>query len=687
MISHTHKKEKFLKIALKLLVISSSWFVITNVTFSSPIEVIVYNIGFCIIFSVLLFTSYSKLQLKIIISGFLFQAYIFGHAFWILPGKQIEAGLGLLVSILPAFLSGFWMWVVFFINLILYGIIQYHAPYDQLFYGIYLFYIIVFLILKTVLEENASYELRMSKQNKKIEEDADKLRELDKMKDNFLANISHELRTPLTLISGPLHSVAKDKSLSPQSSRYLSIIKRNTEILSRRVTELIEFANKKESESAKVQELIPVTPFMEGLKEAYLAQVEVKAIKLTFESALDNDMAVISDKTKLEIIISNLLSNAIKFTEYRGIIQIIVFRRVDELVVIVKDTGIGIDEDQQAKIFDRFHKANKVKVYEGYGLGLSLVKKLTEELNGTIHVESTTGMGSTFTVSLPCKWEIVSPEMHTMSINEELPTISFSGRNRKTILLVEDNKDLRFYIDKMLESSFNVLSFAEGHTALEEIRKRLEKDEAIDLIISDLMMPGMDGYAFVNEFRSIEKVMNVPILVISALPKDRLAREMYSLGVERYLQKPFGEELFLQTIRDILNFDLAIPVQKYYERVLKNKKFNETEVIFLDHVESKIVEGISNSSFNLSTIAESLKLSEKGVQNRIKSSLGLTPKKFQQFIKVHYAKKIIETSDVNSIKDLAERVGYDDSSYLSKLFKKEFGISPKELINSKEKGV
>jgi len=680
MISYPRKKEKFLKTALSLLVASTLWFSITNTIFSSPTVVIAYNAGFCIIFSILLVTSYRKLLPKMIISGLLYQTFIFGHAFWILPGKQIEAGLGLLISILPVFISGLWMWIMFSINLILYVVIQYYVEYDQIFYGVYLFYIVVFLIVKTVVKENASYELRLIKQNKKIEEDAHKLRELDKMKDNFLANISHEFRTPLTLISGPLESVAKDQNLTDRSSRYISIIKRNTEILSRRVTELIEFATKKESDTTVKQELIPITQFMEDFKEAYQAQVEVKAITLSLESKIDNNVAILSNKTKLEIIISNLLSNAIKFTEYGGKIQIKLFRKVDKLQVVVEDSGIGIEKDQQARIFDRFYQVNKPGAYDGYGLGLSLVKKLTEELNGSIQLASTAGSGSTFTISIPCQWEIMSVDYATPK-NENRSAPHLPDEYKKTILLVEDNQDLRFYIQQMLATDFNVLSFAEGRSALEAIRKRLDKNEVIDLIVSDLMMPKMDGHTFVNAFRQIDRAMNIPILVISALPKERLEREMYSLGVEQYLQKPFGEDLFLRTIYETLDVDLTIPVKKYYARLVADKEFNEAEISFLDQVESIIVEEIENSSFNLSTIAKRLKLSEKGVQNKTKAIIGLTPKRFQQYIKLHYAKMILDTQEIDSVKELAVRVGYDDPAYFSKLFKKEFGKSPKELIH------
>lgn len=692
MLNSQSKKIKFLRVALYLLIGSTFLFSLTNFLAGMPVKNYAYNFSFACIFLMLSRIDDKHIDNKVFTVGVLFQIFIFGHAFFLLPGKQIEAGLGLLIGIAPAFVFGRKLWTLFVINLILYHLVIFNANYESIFVGIYGFYVVMFILVKTIVKENNEFEIVLFQQKKQIERDSEELRKLDKLKNDFISNVSHELRTPLAMIKGPVQSIIDGKKLTGKYAEYLSLVKKNSELLLRRVNEMIEFSKINQQKVKLNNEIVHLNEFFENVRDIFRPKMEIKSLNFDYSIQLSSDASIMTDKGKLEIIVINLLSNAVKHTPLGGKIRLEVSKEKGFLSIKVQDTGKGISESEQSKIFDRFYQSEHDEYYEGYGLGLTLCQELVKVFKGEIGVESKSGEGSTFYVTIPYLELVTRRRNEVPSLQESSEEIGADTkeepkrkRNANTILLVEDNYDLRHYMCSILQNMYDVEMAENGLDALEILNAKTVKNNIPDLIITDLMMPKMDGHEFISELKGNAKWRLIPVIVGTALSSEHVKIETLRVGIDDYLVKPFTEVELTIRIEKLLGNKRIRQAQSRLGDGVDNKNkgggaktISEADFQWLSKIETQLKRKIGEFDYTLNDLAAEMNISAKSLQSKIKLLTGLTPKKYQRQIILQHARDLIIEKKVQRVGELAVKLGFVDQHYFSKIYKEHYGISPKE---------
>lgn len=691
-ISGSEKRRMYLyQVMLYLLMGGAYLFTCTNYIYDSPLSVVFHNLIFGIIFTLCFLFRKRNFNLTILITGFCYQAFIFGHAYFLLPGKQIEAGLGILTAILPIFTNGIRLWVIFVINFMLYHLAVINADYENFFFAQYAFYIIIFVIIRVVLNENEKYEKALLVQRNKIERDAQSLREADELKTRFFANISHELRTPLTLLLSPIHSILASQKLSERNRTYLQLMEQNGQQLLKRINELLELSRLGSNKVEVHPTPVNLHEFSKQILSIYEGAASLKNIELNYNNTLEANTQLLLDVPKLEVILSNLLSNALKFTPENGRIQVHISRQKDHLQISVSDTGIGIPEQDLTRIFDRFHQVKNKTYHEGTGIGLALCKELAALQNGKIWAESKIEEGSTFYLHLPFLETSENPK--TLQKIERLPYPNMQhfananpkNANTETILVVEDNADLRHYLQLVLSEHYQVQIVENGQVAMEILTKNRIQNSLPALIITDLMMPVMDGATLLQNIKSEDSLRHIPVIVLTAQQSSEVKIETLRIGVDDYLTKPFIESELLARVHNlILNTQERLEQQSSSTSSKKTEKkqgnISKADLEWLQIVEKLLIAQIGNASFKLSELAQELHISQRRFQQKIKTITGQTPKKYQRSIQLHEARKILKSGNIKTVSELSYQLGFEDQHYFSKLYKQQFGLTPKEEL-------
>ena len=398
--------------------------------------------------------------------------------------------------------------------------------------------------------QKATQQIRADK--KTIEAQAEDLRKLDELKTRFFANVSHELRTPLTLMLGPIKSVLKRQNIDNKSHTFLSTAEQNGHKLLKLVNEILDLNKLEAGKLALKEETVHFYSFIKRLTSSFMSYAESTNVLFLFDYQLEKDVHLLLDKHKLETILNNLLSNAFKFTPKDGKIEIKILEKTDKIQILVKDTGRGIHPEDLPNIFDRFYQSKQKGAAEGgTGIGLALCKEFSELLGGKIWVESQYGEGAQFYVEIP-KTEIlkttsdvdyqISQEPLTLASTPIKQTISFD-KNKNTLLIVEDNASLQNYLKLILEEEYQIVTANNGAEALEILEKN-----KVNLIISDIMMPIMDGYALLKELKENNQYRSIPVIMLTAKADKEDKLNALRIGVDDYLLKPFDEDELLVRI-------------------------------------------------------------------------------------------------------------------------------------------
>ena len=393
------------------------------------------------------------------------------------------------------------------------------------------------------------------------------MHEVDELKNRFFANISHEFRTPLTLILG-LAKKTVEKSKDQTSREDAGVIRRNAKRLNGLVSQLLDLSKLESGNMTLQTSPINIIPLLKGLVLSFASFAERKRITLKFNSD-ENEIVAYLDKDKIEKIITNLLSNAFKFTPNGGRIEFSITTSHSNIEIAVSDTGIGISSERVDKIFDRFYQVDSshTREQEGTGLGLALTKELVELHKGKIKVESSEGKGSTFTVTLPLgkdhlkpeeiiegtfeTEEIVPKEVEVISeyenakVRSDIEIITEEGK--LLILVVEDNTDVRNYIKGNLEKEFRILEAINGEDGFNQAIKHIP-----DLIISDIMMPKMDGFELCDQIKNDEKTSHIPVIMLTAKATSKDKIEGYKTGADDYIMKPFDTQVLRVRINNLI---------------------------------------------------------------------------------------------------------------------------------------
>jgi DNA-binding response OmpR family regulator len=393
-------------------------------------------------------------------------------------------------------------------------------------------------------------------------------------------------------------------------------------------------------------------------------------------------IAVELDEDKFEKSITNLISNAIKFTPSGGLISIDAFQSNGSIQITISDNGEGISEDRLPHIFERYQSSalTNQKYKEGLGVGLAITKEYVELHSGSIKVESVVNEGARFTITLPILPEIeldpYSADTITFPIqNENSDTVTtLSSEPNAQILLLEDNIDMSKYVRSILDThGFKTSHSENGVAGLEYL-----KTNSPDLIISDIMMPEMDGMEFLKEIRSLSKFEKTPTIFLTARSDIEGKIDSFRLGVNDYLVKPFNPEELIARVRNLLSFQSA---REKLEIDLSEKGLEPVQDRFLSKLSEMVEDRMANASFNLEELASEMAMSRSTLYREIKRATGLSAGAFVKEVRLQKARQKLEHKSVKAISELSSQIGFTTVSYFNKQYKKRFGKKPDEYLH------
>ncbi len=549
----------------------------------------------------------------------------------------------------------------------------------------------------------------LEEKNRIIEFEKNRAEESERSKEQFFSNVSHELRTPLTLIIGPLDKLIR-KTHDEEIRKELEIMDRNARRLHAMINELL---NLYKLESGKIPikaKKGEIVEFTRHFVQTFHSLAEEREIKLCFTSSVIK-LWVYFDKEKMENIIGNLLSNAFKFTNAGGSITVSLGANKDESIsgvpgegevtISVRDTGIGIAKEKQNHIFDRFYQVDDVlkRNVEGTGIGLALTKELIDLHHGSIKVESEEGKGSIFTVSLPLgKKHFKSDEIIEDQDDEQIQdepetdienlTGGEGGHKPKAtplILIVEDNKDMRTYIRSCVDPPYKVIEAADGVKGLDKAISQVP-----DLIISDVMMPRMDGNELSRQIKTDERTSHIPVILLTARSSMEYKIEGLETGADEFLEKPFNARELKIRIKNLIE-----QRKKLREQLLKSLGVEFTKADpekpvsidrqFLQKALSVVMKYISDSEFSVESFAREMAMSRVQLHRKIKALTGESAGHFIRSIRLKNAAEYLKREEGN-VTETAYEFGFKSLSYFARCFHREFGMTPSDFIaNQKDK--
>lgn len=579
------------------------------------------------------------------------------------------------IHVLPTFWETYWAWLLYFILFILFTASIVYV----------LFYI---------------YRLRHR---------VDMEQQLANIKLRFFTDISHELRTPLTLISSPVTEVLENEPLSPSAREHLTLVHQNTERMLRLMNQILDFRKIQNQKMKLLIEETDLIPLLQKVMSSFKLIAEEKNINYQLTSTIQSVYSWV-DRDKFEKIFFNLLSNAFKYTPADKSITVNITTKEKTVEIEIADEGIGIAVEKQHSLFQRFESLVKQNILQpSSGIGLSLVKEMVEMHHGTITVNSQPGVGSRFTVSLPLQREIFEEDVQvefilndsqnsaphpvdSMKAPEEMEEKEAFENNSDgfSILVVEDNEELKAFLKSILSENYTVITASNGEEGLQHA-----VDDLPDLIISDVMMPVMDGLEMIRQIKENNNICHIPIIVLSAKASldDRIAG--LEQGIDDYITKPFSATYLKTRVASLLRQRKALQ-ELYMNRLMEGKNASSPDPLtpsqpqitpydeqFMEKVMAYMEEQMDNAELTIDEFAEQLMLSRTIFYRKLKSIIGLTPVDFIREIRIKRAVQLIDSGEYN-FSQIAYMTGFNDPKYFSKCFKKVIGITPSEYKERKK---
>lgn len=605
-------------------------------------------------------------------------------------GVWMEKARILPITVLPTFWETYWAWIL---------------------------YVVLFVLSTATIVYIILYIYRLRHQIN-IEQ------QLANIKLRFFTDISHELRTPLTLIASPVSEILEHETLTTNARKHLTLVHKNTERMLHLVNQILDFRKIENKKMKVLLEKTDVLSLLQKVMDNFRLIAEEKNINYQLET---NQEAIETwiDQDKFEKIIFNLLSNAFKYTPANKSITVIANVESSRLIVSIKDEGIGIDLQKQQTLFQRFETLVKFNILQpSSGIGLSLVKELIELHCGNIEVKSQPGVGSEFTVILPMNQKVYEGRENTEFIlndgnsvpaekkNEIIPMVEIASmaditpsetakepnqisneEDPVSILIVEDNVELRNFLSDILSESYRVLTATNGQEGLDQAREYIP-----DLIISDIMMPAMDGLDMVKNIKENREICHIPIILLSA--KSSLDDRISGLeqGIDDYITKPFSATYLKIRIKSLLHQRKEL--QEIYWKAWSEKLNNTQETTleekltpsqpqiisydeqFMQQVMQVMEEQMENSELTVDEFAQLLNLGRSVFYQKLKSIIGLSPVDFIREIRIKRAVQLIDSGEYN-FSQVAYMTGFNDPKYFGKCFKRQMGMTPSEYKENK----
>ena len=539
-------------------------------------------------------------------------------------------------------------------------------------------YLLLFSIIVLLLVGIMIYVYRTVVARHRIEE------ETVAAKLQFFTNISHELRTPLTLIAEPVNYIIHDDNLNSQQRSMLHIIQRNVVVLTQLVNEILDF---RKVQNGKMELRLSDFNLTENMKQwimLFSASAQKKHITISMEAP--DTILLRADQDKIERICYNLLSNALKYTSEGGKISLQAIKKDERVIISVTDSGCGISNNELPYIFDRFYQAKNAG--RGTGIGLAIVKAFTELHHGVVSATSVEGKGSTFSINIPVRQEGTVSKQPTEKVEQlvessaikEIPNqarhidelVQPHQTDKPEVLIIDDNIDIRTYLRSVLSEKYNVSEASDGKVGLELARKIVP-----DIVLSDIMMPVMDGLEFCQQLKTDKAISHIPVILLTARSLDEQRAEGYEHGADAYISKPFSLRLLLSRIDNLI--ESRKKLNQTWSKGVEDDEIgnlsNEIDKSFLKQLRKIIQENLSNSDLSVEQIGDEIGLSRVQLYRKVKALTGYSPVEMLRKARLMRARHLLQTTD-KSVSEVAYAVGFSTPSYFSKCYKEEFDLQP-----------
>ncbi|WP_224994601.1 two-component regulator propeller domain-containing protein [Cesiribacter sp. SM1] len=564
----------------------------------------------------------------------------------------------------------------------------------------YVFYLAIGFLALYISRRMELQKARMKFKLEQTQQEARQLHELDLMKIRFFTNVSHEFRTPLSLILAPLERLIQLNKEPEQQKQYL-MIQRNAKRLLNLVNQLLDFRKLEVEGVNLVLSEGNIIKFIEESVHSFSDLTEKKNVSLCYHSEVKALQASF-DMDKLEKILFNLLSNAFKFTPEGGEISVAVdcldndsqSEGLKILHIKVKDTGIGIPKEKQDKIFERFFRNDVPRSFinQGSGIGLAITREFVKIHGGTISVESEEGIGSRFTVCLPVKEicgstanssDVVESSLLVQPVEERLPVKDHGPKTsgiKPHILLVEDNTDFRFYLKDNLSQYFTITEAANGKEGWQKALSIMP-----DLIVSDLMMPELNGIELCRKIREDGRTSHIPFVLLTAHSAEEQKLKGLGIGASDYVTKPFNFEILLSRLKNLIT--QRQQMQQAFEKKI-SVETSEAEIVSVDdkliqNAIRVVEEHLENPEFTVEMLSRELGVSRVYLYKKMVLLTGSSPVEFIRKIRLERAAQFLEKSQL-TVAEVAYKVGFNNAKYFTKYFKQEYKVLPSMYAGRKK---
>lgn len=562
------------------------------------------------------------------------------------------------ISVEPPFYLSVWAWV---------------------FYALFLTVVIV-MVVKSIREKN------ILKGKIKFEQ------ELIRYKLVFFTNIAHEFRTPLTLIQGSLEKekrIMKTNHWQLELEKTVRTMDKSVQRMLRLIDQLLEFRKMQTGKLKLSLQETDVVMFVQGICKMFDDAAESKQIDFKFESQLPAYLMYL-DQQKMDKVVFNLLSNAFKYTHVKGTISVSL-SFTDVMTIRVADTGVGIPQEKREQLFSRFMQSSYTG--ESFGIGLHLTHELVRTHHGEITYQENEGGGSVFVVTIPLQKDcyeasdflvkdspILKADLTKERDGQEekttdaVPSAPSAPLNRRTILLIEDDNDVREFLLSELESCFDLKVASDGKAGI-----AMAKELDVDLIVSDVMMPGMNGFELTKRLKNSFETSHIPIILLTALSTDENVLEGTESGADAYITKPFSPQLLMARILQLLN-QREILRQKFGkvpQEIRSAMLRNEQDSLFVKRLDSIVYSRLGEQDLSVDKVAGLLHLGRTIFYKKVRGTTGYTPNEYIRVIRLRKAAELLKEGEKN-VSEVAYAVGFDNPYYFSKCFKEQFGMPPSQ---------
>lgn len=608
--------------------------------------------------------------------------------------KQIKFNRYLLI---PCFIT---LVPFLFLNLQALGIINFSWTYPLIYFTNFIEIVALSLVLGKIIDVTEKDKIRTEKALLTEKLEAEKLQELDTLKTRFFTNISHEFRTPLTLLVGPLADLRKKFP----NEDLVQVMQRNVNRLQALINQLLDLSKFDAGELKVETRKGDISQFFSYIFGSFETLAQNKNLHFNVHQS-HRSLDAQFDADKLEKITTNLLSNAFKFTPNNGRIEVEVEyipKETDiDVILTVADNGIGIDAQRLPRIFDRFYQVDDTshRNYEGTGIGLALVKELVEILKGRISVKSEVNKGTTFRVAFtliasPADMTAADATFETTHTDTSISLLLTEAAqepilaptdDQPVLLIVEDNPDLRLYLRKIFETQYQIIEANDGQQGLE-----IALQNVPDMVITDLMMPRLDGFGLCERLKTDERTSHIPVVLLTAKATltDRL--EGLGLGADEYLQKPFNKDELVIRVKNLLQqrsllrekFSLRATILPS-ESAVGNEVSQQLDNQFIQRIRAVIDAHLSESNFDVDGLCKALGISRTNLHRKLKALTGTSATEFIRKIRLQRAAQLVQQNTL-TVSEIAYQVGFESLSYFSKSFQEEFGMSPSEYGRTTE---